>query len=751
MNVFDWLGQVQRLFRYARSWSTLFTSLGIACILTGITVDFLYSSLYRRIYNTPHTNYGLLYWVLLLALSVTLPLSYAVYRIASWRWLKRAFKPDTLGIAITQFEVWSGGSGQSSGSDRANAISEVIPSFLQTARSRLSDDLEWSAAFSLRFLPPTIRIRTSREAENMLRRQSATLVIWGLLVPKSDGKMQVELHFTGQDLSLRFNGDIDSAEFLDIGSQAVRFNSLIAAALAARKRQDYATAIKFMDMALPTAADMDGSANNPKEGSVRATMASLRKAERLAVACPDRYSVALGTSLTHLGGTLSRLGRAADALIAEQRAVAVFRTLADASPGPGRPALAAALASLGGRLSDQGRLADAVPVIGEAVDSYRQLAAASPDQYRPSLAASLADLGAALDKLSRPADALPVLEEAVGMYRILADTSQERYCPALATSLARLGTQLSAAGRPADALPVLEEAVDSYRELDGTSGDVNRYIPELAASLTKLGSTLNQLGRPADALAAQQDMVALGRDLAADDPDRYLSDLAISLIGVASTLDLAGRPADALPVSEEAVSMWRQLAAASPDRCRNNLATSLATLGARLSSLGRQADALKPLQEAVAIYRELPESSPGPHRFGLALSLSELAGALRQLERPADAVPVLEEVVGIFRELAAENPALHGPDVAISLFNLGEALDLAGRSADAVPVTEEAAGIFRELAAGQEQYRSHLELALGNAARFLAALGRQAEADAARGEIARLDKTSITSGQAPSE
>jgi hypothetical protein len=282
VNVFDLLGQVQRAFRYARSWGSLFTSLGIVCVLTGLTFDFLYGFLYRRIDNTPHTHYGPLYWVILVTLCALLPLAYAAYRVTSWLLLLRPFPPDKLGIAIAQFEVWSASSGQLSQTDRVNAMSQVIPTFFQTLRSRLSDDPQWSESFVLKFLPPTLHIRNAKDAKALLGKQHATLVVWGLLVQKASGALQIELHLAGDELEVRLTGSMDDFSFLDTGSLFIKANSLMGAAMTAKRNQDYQACIRFMQMALIPAGELDQRADDAKQGFANAIKANLDKVQRLA-------------------------------------------------------------------------------------------------------------------------------------------------------------------------------------------------------------------------------------------------------------------------------------------------------------------------------------------------------------------------------------------------------------------------------------------------------------------------------------
>ena len=155
--------------------------------------------------------------------------------------------------------------------------------------------------------------------------------------------------------------------------------------------------------------------------------------------------------------------------------------------------------------------------------------------------------------------------------------------------------------------------------------------------LSNLGVRFSALGGPADALPAEQEAVAIRRDLAAAMPDRYRPALADSLSNLGVWFSELGRPADALPVTEEAVAIRRELAAAMPDRYRPALATSLSNLGVWFSALGRPADALPAEQEAVAIRRDLAAAMPDRYRPALATSLSNLAEALSSLDRAEEA------------------------------------------------------------------------------------------------------------------
>ena len=63
-----------------------------------------------------------------------------------------------------------------------------------------------------------------------------------------------------------------------------------------------------------------------------------------------------------------------------------------------------------------------------------------------------------------------------------------------------------------------------------------------AYDLTDLGIQRSAAGHPEEALAAEQEAVAIRRDLAATEPDRHRPDLALSLNNLGITLLELGRP-----------------------------------------------------------------------------------------------------------------------------------------------------------------------------------------------------------------
>jgi tetratricopeptide (TPR) repeat protein len=92
--------------------------------------------------------------------------------------------------------------------------------------------------------------------------------------------------------------------------------------------------------------------------------------------------------------------------------------------------LAARVGTLGVRLSNLGRREEALAASQKAVDIYRRLAQTRPDTFLPDLAMSLNNSGAMLSNLGRREEALAASQEAVDIYRRLAQTRPDAFLPA---------------------------------------------------------------------------------------------------------------------------------------------------------------------------------------------------------------------------------------------------------------------------------------------------------------------------------
>ncbi len=348
-----------------------------------------------------------------------------------------------------------------------------------------------------------------------------------------------------------------------------------------------------------------GQTSSPSQAEVKALSAQYQSGE-YAVA----EKLALGMTQNHpnhqfgwkvLGAVFSVTGRTTDAVVANQKAVALVPNDAEAHSNLGnalkdlsrleeaeasyrqaialKPDFAQAHSNLGNALKDLSRLE-------EAEASYRQAIALKPD-----FAQAHSNLGNALKDLSR-------LEEAEASYRkaiaLKSDFVEARN---------NLGVTLQDLGR-------LEDAQASYRQ-------AITFKPDFVEAHYNLGNALGDLGRLEDAQASYRQAITFKPDF----------------VEAHYNLGNALKDLDRL---EEAEASLRQAVALKPNfaEAHNNLGNALRDLG-RLKEAEasyRQANALKPdfaqvhsnlgfvfqdqgrIDESEASYRRMLEVSPDSNR-----------------------------------------------------------------------------------------------------------------------------------------
>ncbi|MFJ4790054.1 trypsin-like peptidase domain-containing protein [Streptomyces sp. NPDC088794] len=198
--------------------------------------------------------------------------------------------------------------------------------------------------------------------------------------------------------------------------------------------------------------------------------------------------------------------RAADALHAGARSVAIRRHLAAHDPDRPPEELAGSLLGYAVYLQAAGAPEKAVEPLGEAVDTLRELAEKSPDGHLAALGRALHDQGRLYAALRAPELALTCAQEAAAIHRRLAGdgTSAPRMSD-LAFVLVGLAARLTDVGRTASAVDVLAEAVALRRTLaaDGAATGL------LAVTLTDHAVLLRQTGRLADSERATDEAMRL--------------------------------------------------------------------------------------------------------------------------------------------------------------------------------------------------------------------------------------------------
>jgi Flp pilus assembly protein TadD len=400
-----------------------------------------------------------------------------------------------------------------------------------------------------------------------------------------------------------------------------------------------------------------GQTSGPSQAELNTLLAHYQSgqyavAEKLAVAMTQKYpNHQFGWKV--LGAVLRASGRTADAVVANQKAVALVPNDVEAHSNLGitlqelgriedaeashrraialKPDYAEAHSNLGNALTALGRIEDAetshrkaialkpglaevhinlgiaLKALGrleEAEASHRQAIALKPD-----FAQAHSNLGIALQDLSR-------LEEAEASHRQAIALK-----PDYAEAHSNLGNALHDFGR-------LEDAEASHRQAIALK-------PDYAEAHSNLGNALHDLGRLEDAEASHRQAIALKPDYAK----------AHSNLG--NALHDLGR-------LEDAEASHRQAIALKPD-----FAQVHSNLGNALHDLGRLEDAAASHRQAIALKPDFAEAH------------SNLGNALRELGRPEDA------------EVSHRQAIALKPDSAEAHSNLGNALRELGRLEDA--------------------------------------------------------------------
>ncbi|KAF7970912.1 hypothetical protein HWV62_22610 [Athelia sp. TMB] len=334
--------------------------------------------------------------------------------------------------------------------------------------------------------------------------------------------------------------------------------------------------------------------------------------------------------------------------VLSRRPVGLYRTLAAQWPGAYNTALAAALHGLSQCLSALGRAREALSANQELVDLQRTRAAEQPAEYKADLAAGLSSLSVRLSALGRAQEALSASQESVYLYRALAAERPAEYNAGFAVTLGNLSNHLLAIDRAQDALAAARESVDLHRAL--AAARPAAHNAGLATALNSLSVHLGGLDRAQEAVAAAQESVDLLRALAAARPAAHNAGLAMVLNSLSILLLAFGQTRGARAAAAESAQLLRALAVERPAAHNAGLAIVLNNLSYCLADLGRREEALGVVLEAVALRRALAAEQPALYTRPLVEILASLATVLGDLG--------LEGSGKVAREAAALREAL---------------------------------------------------------------------------------------------
>jgi tetratricopeptide (TPR) repeat protein len=362
-----------------------------------------------------------------------------------------------------------------------------------------------------------------------------------------------------------------------------------------------------------------------------------------------------------------------------------------------------------------------------AVELAERLVADHPGnvRYQATLAGALHNLGADVMNQSR-------FEEALGIFARRAEIGEalRRADPANTSNRRNLmvvysfcrGEIFRRLGRAEESLAEHRKAVAVGEELAADQPAVIDTESRLASCLGNVGYQLYQLGHREEAADAYLRVVAIRDRLADHYPDQ--PDLRWSAAGersnLATVLDQLGRFDEAMAARREGVGQLETLSSRYPADWKygNYLGRAQRDLARNLEVTGR-GDPVPSYDAALKTYRRLVDSDPKAQvpRSGLADTLNSYGIFLTKAGRTAEGVKLQAEAVAVAERLVADFPAekeLQSALVAI-LNEVAIGLRNAGDEPASLAAAERAAAIAEKLVAGAPRvlrYRTEMSLSL---------------------------------------
>jgi tetratricopeptide (TPR) repeat protein len=323
-------------------------------------------------------------------------------------------------------------------------------------------------------------------------------------------------------------------------------------------------------------------------------------------------------SFNYSSAALLKLGRLKEALPANDKAVAILRTLVEANAIPTEPRydLALSLIYRSNLLLQTEEYAEARLANENAQVLLDKLArdSSAVTRFRYRLGITHIGIGSALFFEGKPAESLAATESGLAVAQKLAD-SHSAVTPfqmLLGLNHGRIGVALAELGKPVEAIAALEKAVAILGKLAQANLGYFEVECFLVEAENALGEFLIQNGRPREALAALEKARASARKLAEAQPTSYPrmvhGGLALCLEKTGLALSASGKRVEALEACQEAVAIRQKLSSSQPDLplFRRDLAESYSALGRVQRRAGRAAEAAASFHRAVEMAEQLP-------------------------------------------------------------------------------------------------------------------------------------------------
>ncbi|MFI9162514.1 tetratricopeptide repeat protein [Kitasatospora aureofaciens] len=262
--------------------------------------------------------------------------------------------------------------------------------------------------------------------------------------------------------------------------------------------------------------------------ALAATREGLTVRERLAAADPVLHLSDLAKSLTNLSIRLSQSegSGTAEGLASAQRAVELFRPLAEANPAHLHD-FATSLFILGHWHTLREEHTESLAATNEELAVRRRLAEADPAVHRLRLAEALATAGRRRVNAGRMADSFELLGEEVAVRTAAAAAGSVAELDSLHRTVGLCGLHLAQTGRAPEAVWVTVEALQGLRA--AIAGDPQAHHLHVLRGSVLLGLRLAEAGQVDQALVPTQQAAAGFVRLAGANRTAHLADTAHAL------------------------------------------------------------------------------------------------------------------------------------------------------------------------------------------------------------------------------
>jgi tetratricopeptide (TPR) repeat protein len=262
-------------------------------------------------------------------------------------------------------------------------------------------------------------------------------------------------------------------------------------------------------------------------------------------------------------------GKAADALEAHGKAMAIMQKLADANPANAEFQFQLAILhnNIGHDLRALGKSAEALAEHGQAMAIVRKLVEANPThiQFQMHLAGSHNNIGLVQSQMGRPAEALAAQSEALAIRQSLVDAhpAVTEFQSDLGWCYDQIGILLLQMGKPAEALEAHGKTLAIMQKLAEANADNTEVQKDLACSHCYLGRVLARLERFPEAFTSLDAGLSLHQKLVDGDPENtnYRSTLACGHAYRGEARIRAGQSAGAAADLRRAVELWAKASA----------------------------------------------------------------------------------------------------------------------------------------------------------------------------------------------